>query len=596
MCIVDQVWSDLSSTGGHAVTAGSSALDQYSVSANNTGHLKVLLANVRGLRQAAGELSKLVNEFKPHLVGIVETHLKGDPLSGLLPRGYRCVNRLDRTKNGGGLIWAAVSHLLVDKVSMKPYNVVGESEILGIELCGETLELCYTPNSKLAPRLIENCKQFKLDHPYKSISYFGDFNVHNPDWICSVGDKDTGGALAEEMCEMFGMNQLIDFPTRGSNTLDLVMTTLTGSATERPGAGTSDHISIDITLELQSVVPIQPDLKPTLLWQHAPWDHIKGAVKRETKSWEASEYTTLDEAVYDLDSRLCTIINKYVKLSKPKKPGPTVWWDQNCQDAYNAKIQLFGVRLDKPNRYNAALNHCRTVQNRAFAIYQSELSDRLQKMNKGDKCFWQLAKEVGGIESQRSTAAPSAEALAVYFASKMANGKDEIDEDFIPRDSSSVPISCWKIRAKRVKKVLSSIDASKSANGISPMFWKHCALVVYPAVTKLFKRIVKDALFPTVWKTPRVTPPHKRGSVKEAKNYRPLSVLPNLSVYFELTVDPQFDIWISKFIPENQFGFVKKTGTMDYGAALAFTIQQHLDRKGEGILISLDVAGAFDRV
>ena len=38
------------------------------------------------------------------------------------------------------------------------------------------------------------------------------------------------------------------------------------------------------------------------------------------------------------------------------------------------------------------------------------------------------------------------------------------------------------------------------------------------------------------------------------------------------------------------------TGTGDYGAVLSFKIMEALERKGEGILISLDVKGAFDRV
>jgi hypothetical protein len=61
-------------------------------------------------------------------------------------------------------------------------------------------------------------------------------------------------------------------------------------------------------------------------------------------------------------------------------------------------------------------------------------------------------------------------------------------------------------------------------------------------------------------------------------------------------VDPQLDNWIRNFIPDNQFGFVKSTGTGGYGAALACTIQQQLDNKGEGVLVSLDVDGAFHKV
>ena len=77
----------------------------------------------------------------------------------------------------------------------------------------------------------------------------------------------------------------------------------------------------------------------------------------------------------------------------------------------------------------------------------------------------------------------------------MSNGKDvEFDYDFEPQDSKCIPISSWKIRRKQVKKVLRSIDPSKSANGISPVFWKNTADVISDAVTDLFKRIVRDAV------------------------------------------------------------------------------------------------------
>lgn len=261
-----------------------------------------------------------------------------------------------------------------------------------------------------------------------------------------------------------------------------------------------------------------------------------------------------------------------------------------------ASARSFPTRLSKSVRYNAAVNHSRTVQNRAFATYQKELSVRLADMSKCDKKFWQLAKEIGGVESSRSGAAPSPEALASAFAEKMSNGKDVEDESFEPQDETSIPLSSWKIRRKRVYKVLSIVDASKSANGASPVFWKETSRVISDAVTKLLKKIVRKATWPSAWKTARVTPPHKRGSVTLPGNYRPLSVLINLSVYVEDVMEPQFDKWISKHIPNCQFGFVKGTGTNDYGAALSLTMQAHLDKRGEGILISLDAKGAFDRV
>ena len=61
-------------------------------------------------------------------------------------------------------------------------------------------------------------------------------------------------------------------------------------------------------------------------------------------------------------------------------------------------------------------------------------------------------------------------------------------------------------------------------------------------------------------------------------------------------MSPQFTKWIAKFIPKLQFGFLKGVGTREYGCTLMFKMLIVLERRGEGILISLDVKGAFDRV
>lgn len=214
-------------------------------------------------------------------------------------------------------------------------------------------------------------------------------------------------------------------------------------------------------MELNSTVPKSPVHKPTLLWQHAPWSHIKGAVTRGSKDWDSDNSLSVDEAKKSLDEILGGVITKYVKVSKPKRPGPVVWWNDSCQEAYDDKLKLFGVRFEKPVRYNAATNHCRTVRNRAFAMYQKELSMRLESIKKCDKKFWQLTKEIGGIGASRPGVAPSAEAPVEHFATKMSNGKDQEDTSFESKGSNAIPLCAWKIRRKRVKKVLSSIDASK---------------------------------------------------------------------------------------------------------------------------------------
>jgi hypothetical protein len=83
--------------------------------------------------------------------------------------------------------------------------------------------------------------------------------------------------------------------------------------------------------------------------------------------------------------------------------------------------------------------------------------------------------------------------------------------------------------------------------------------------------------------------------VKLPANYRPVTVLDGLSTCFEAMTNDQVYAWIETFILDSQFGFLRSCGTLDYGAAVAFPLLSALEHRNEGILVSLDVAGAFDR-
>ena len=93
-----------------------------------------------------------------------------------------------------------------------------------------------------------------------------------------------------------------------------------------------------------------------------------------------------------------------------------------------------------------------------------------------------------------------------------------------------------------------------------------------------------------------MTPLHKRGSVAVAANYRPDTTLMNVSMVFETIIYGQFEAWIDRFIPDSQFGFVRGCGTVDYGLYVGTLMANAFEARQEGLLIPLDVKGAFDRV
>ena len=157
---------------------------------------------------------------------------------------------------------------------------------------------------------------------------------------------------------------------------------------------------------------------------------------------------------------------------------------------------------------------------------------------------------------------------------------------------------CDRVRtidAKEVLAVLEGLDTSKSVYGVNAQLLKWCASEIAPSVCSLFKYMVAESAFPEKWKIGRVTAVHKRDEVTKPANYRPVQSLERLEMCFEEVTQPQLRAWIDNFIPKSQFGFVKGSGTEDYGAMLAFKMHCILEARKQGVLLSFGCMGRWWR-
>ena len=213
-------------------------------------------------------------------------------------------------------------------------------------------------------------------------------------------------------------------------------------------------------------------------------------------------------------------------------------------------MKAFETASDNPDRYVRAVRWNKRVQRRAYKVFNRKLRDTLHEMKASDQKFWDLVKDIGGLDAVRSSTAPNVDDLADHFADKMTSGMSRFDENFRPNNTDCFPLSGFRIRFKRVLKCLKNLDPTKSANGVGPRFLNECAVTVAPLLYRLFKFIVRRAKYPDDWKFGRVTLIHKRGSVADRTNYRPVTVLNNCESVFEDVVKPQFESWICKSIPD----------------------------------------------
>ena len=551
--------------------------------------------NARGFKQASGEFSQQIIACDADIWCITEAHLKDDVVKTLIPSGYSIITRKDRSKHGGGLLLGAKSHLLANPLSLDKYNIPKVAEMDGFQLHGVHYIGCYAPNSYNTHILIDMLTKYMIDHPGIPLVLMGDFNVHHKEWLCSAVDTDFAGIVTKEFCESFGLHQYVDFPTRGPNTLDLIISTFTGSAVALPNLGTSDHVSIKFQTQVIEDLPDTPRATEVLNWHSTPWNHIRGEVKRALILWNETEHLIPDDAELALSKAIHPIIKKHVPKTLPMKTSSAPWWNFDCDKSFKLKMKTFKTRLEFPEKYLGATYLCKQTQRRAFKEYNVKMKERLDEMSTSDSNFWSLIKELSGLSSSKSNSAPSVEDLATHFAEKMSNGKDDEDTNFTLNNDARCSLSSFKISRKKVKKSLKKLDPSKSVNGLGPRFLKECADVLTDSVTRLFKLIVKKSTYVSLWKIQRVSPVHKRGPKTEVSKYRPVTVVDNLSSVFEDVVKPQFEAWANKFIPDWQYGFIPECGTTDYGAALTLTIQDCLQRRKQGVLIPSDIRGAFDR-
>jgi len=393
---------------------------------------------------------------------------------------------------------------------------------------------------------------------------------------------------------VYDLQQFVDFPTRGENILDLVYSDCECVVTELPHLGTSDHVAMMIKITMNVELPSPPPVRTVLHYSSAPWNHINGHLKKTLAGWNPRSLGTVDAALDDMYDKVGAAIKRYIRSSIPAHARPAPWWDSHCTKALKIADKTFSARNEDPDAYKKARQVLKTRQRQAYAVYRSELTKKIAESGP-TKDWWDTAKLYAGRTRSRTAGAPPPQELAEFFAEKLSlDGEEDEVPEFEPVDR--VNFTSFRVTKKRVLKVLKTLDPRKSANGISNRFLKECGKALAPAVTLLFRMIVDLAVWPSKWKTGRISAIWKRGSNCEAKNYRPVTVLDGLSLCLERTLDPQLDGFLVRFKSPCQYGFTRKCGTQDYGAALSMELHHRLEDRLEVILVALDVAGAFDKV
>ena len=133
-------------------------------------------------------------------------------------------------------------------------------------------------------------------------------------------------------------------------------------------------------------------------------------------------------------------------------------------------------------------------------------------------------------------------------------------------------------------------------DGIDIKILKHSAEIICKYLCIGLNKCISEGMFPRTMKIAKVIPIHKEGKKVSPSNYRPISILGNLSKIFEKVIQKRLIRYLEKFslLTENQFGFRKKKDTVQSATLLWKMTQSNWATKANSIGVFLDFRKAFD--
>ena len=192
-----------------------------------------------------------------------------------------------------------------------------------------------------------------------------------------------------------------------------------------------------------------------------------------------------------------------------------------------------------------------------------------------------------------------------YFSSIATKTKLNISfshkhfSDFL-KNRSNISFFVSPMDKTEIENVISSLLSNKSVgcNSIPTKILKLLKNDISSQLSELFNISFSSGVFPSILKTAKVVPEHKKDSKLDFSNYRPISLLSNIENFLERLMHNR----IYKFFSDNnliyslQFGFRQKYSTVHALISLTENIRKNLDEGNIGCGIFVDLQKAFNTV
>ena len=152
------------------------------------------------------------------------------------------------------------------------------------------------------------------------------------------------------------------------------------------------------------------------------------------------------------------------------------------------------------------------------------------------------------------------------------------------------------INPECMSKIINNLDTSKATQqgDIPTKIIKDNKDLFSYFISASFNNAVNKGVFPNELKQADIKPIYKKESRNEKENYRPISILPNLSKIFERCMYDQLKDHFDKLLSKYQCGFRKGFSTQHCLLAMIEKLRKSLDSGGSSAALLTDLSKAFD--
>lgn len=606
----------------------------------DNSYFRVLYVNIRSLTShplKMHELLHIVDLTKPAVIGIGETFLDPsvDPKK-LKIVGYSEPIRKDRNRGGGGVMAYIRNDLAYRRLEAECEQPNDESlwfqishlpsknkSVVGIYYRTPSMNDHAELTSWLIKfqRSIDSAKALKP----RTLSIIGDLNAKNRTWY-PEGINNIAGVKLLELLSRNGLCQLIDEPTRITDTKSLIDLYITDSPTMVlntevfPKLHNCDHCPIFITLNLS----MPPSKKLTRI--HYEYHKINVDAVREAFS-NAPFDVTLD-TFDDLDESYEAWLSLFKNLIKDTFPSKMVTIDRRNKPWFNKELTYLRNKMRNLRKkltkiknpllkqaaqllYDKARDFYHDRITEISSDYELNLAEKLMHGKMKDKHFWRIAKSLLNKpaensvpplkhgDSQVSSLSDKANLLNTFFCEQSSMDDSTLNLPII-NDNNLPNLIFNPISTSEVLKLLKTLDPNKATgpDGIPAKILILTADYIAPSLTKFYNKCLIRGYFPSSFRRAHVIPIFKKGDRQLKNNYRPIALTNHIAKILEKLVYSRLYSHLNdlNFLSPNQSGFRKNDSTVNQLIKLVHEISTSLDDYHETKAVYLDISKAFDKV